>query len=359
MVDCLFASVCVNQHVSADPPLHQSRDEMEAYQATQSDAGKRLDQWLNEATPFALSRTRIKQLIQGGHVVLNDEVVTEAKRKVTTGDVARLHLPDLADPDPLPENIALDVLHEDSDLIVINKPSGLVVHPGAGNASGTLVNALLHHCGDSLSGIGGVKRPGIVHRLDKETSGVMVVAKHDTAHKHLSAQFADHGRAGSLRRVYRALIWGAPNAAHVTIKTFLGRSSSDRTKQAVVSDNQPDARHAVTHCEMIARFGSRDGSDHVASLVDCSLETGRTHQIRVHMAHIGHPLIGDHIYGGGYRTKANILPGCLSDAVGAFRRQALHARLLAFEHPGTGEVMDFTAPEPDDMQALIDGFTQL
>lgn len=332
---------------------------MEVFTANSDDAGKRLDQWLNECTAIALSRSRIKQLILDGQVSVNGTVISEPKRKVQADDIAALTIPDLTDPDPEPEDIALDVLFEDSDVIVINKPSGLVVHPGAGNHGGTLVNALLHHCGDSLSGIGGVKRPGIVHRLDKETSGVMVVAKNDQAHRHLSAQFADHGRTGALRRTYRALVWGAPQLMTGTVETHLGRSSSDRTKQSVVNENQPDARHAVTHYQTVTRYGGTDGADPVAALIDCTLETGRTHQIRVHMAHIGLPLIGDMVYGAGYRTKANTLPETLAEKLNTFRRQALHARELAFEHPRTGDVLTFGAPEPEDMAELISGFTDL
>ena len=222
-----------------------------------------------------------------------------------------------------------------------------------------MVNALLHHCGDTLSGIGGVRRPGIVHRLDKETSGVMVVAKHDAAHRHLSAQFADHGRTGGLRRTYRALVWGAPAASMGTIDTHLGRSSGDRTKQAIVSPNQPDARHAVTHYEIVQRFGPADGTAQIAALLDCSLETGRTHQIRVHMAHVGHPLVGDHVYGAGFKTKIRTLPDEVAEQVKGFRRQALHARLLAFAHPANDELMTFTSDVPTDMAVIIAAFNRL
>lgn len=332
---------------------------MEAFTATENDAGKRLDQWLNEATPIDLSRSRIKALILDGQVLLNGEVIKEPKRKIASDDRVQLTIPDLTDPDPEPENIPLNIIFEDDDLIVINKPSGLVVHPGAGNHSGTLVNALLHHCADSLSGIGGVKRPGIVHRLDKETTGIMVVAKNDQAHRHLSAQFADHGRTGQLRRIYRAIVWGAPPMMAGTIETYLGRSGSDRTKQAVVSETQTDARHAVTHYELLARYGAQQGGEPVACLVDCTLETGRTHQIRVHMAHLGNPLVGDGVYGGGFKTKINILPEPLAGQLRGFVRQALHARALTFEHPATDELMRFEADEPDDMAQIMRSFAQM
>ncbi|MEM0898529.1 MAG: RluA family pseudouridine synthase [Pseudomonadota bacterium] len=332
---------------------------MEVYTANEDDTGKRIDQWLNEATPLELSRSRIKQLILGGAVTLNGVVVKEPKKRVADQDEVSLILPPLEDPDPQPEDIPLVILFEDDDLIVLNKPSGLVVHPGAGTPNGTLVNALLHHCGDTLSGIGGVKRPGIVHRLDKETSGVMVVAKNDKAHRHLSAQFADHGKSGALRRVYQALVWGAPQTTKGTIDTFLGRSSSDRTKQAIVSENQPDARRAVTHFEVTQRFGGASGHNHIASLIACSLETGRTHQIRVHMAHMGHPLIGDYVYGAGFKTKIATLDEKTAETVSTFKRQALHAGLLAFEHPTRGEMVEFTSEPPQDMAAIIDAFTGL
>lgn len=332
---------------------------MEAFTATDSDAGKRLDQWLNEATPLDLSRSRLKALILDGQVMLNGAVVSEPKRKIAEGDRAQLTIPDLTDPDPEPENIALNIVFEDADLIVINKPSGLVVHPGAGNHNGTLVNALLYHCADTLSGIGGVKRPGIVHRLDKETSGIMVVAKNDHAHRNLSAQFADHGRTGQLRRIYRAVVWGAPPMMTGTIDTYLGRSGSDRTKQAVVGETQPDARHAITHYELLERFGAANGEAPVATLIDCTLETGRTHQIRVHMAHLGNPLVGDGVYGAGYKTKINTLPEPLAGNLRQFHRQALHARALTFEHPSTGALMRFDAEEPDDMKQIIAHFTAM
>ncbi len=329
---------------------------MKALTAGDDASGARLDQWLAGELAPDLSRSRVKALIETGAVSVNGAPVLEAKRKLRVGDVIALEVPEAAPAEPVGEDIALDILHEDYDVIVINKPAGLVVHPGNGNWTGTLVNALIHHCGDTLSGIGGVKRPGIVHRLDKDTSGVMVVAKNDRAHKALSEAFADHGLTGDLERAYLALVWGAPNRQSGTIKTFLGRSNKDRLKQAVVPEGKPDARHAVTHFEVVERFGQRPDSTCVASLIECRLETGRTHQIRVHMAHIGHPLIGDQDYGLAFKTKVNTLPEPLAGMVRAFPRQALHAYLLAFEHPATGELMEFETEMPEDMAGLVKGF---
>ena len=216
------------------------------------DAAGRLDAFLTEALAGEFSRNRIKSLIEQGAVSINGATVTEPKRKVHPGDTFRIALPEPEDPEPKGEAIPLDVLYEDADLIVLVKPAGLVVHPGAGNWTGTLVNALIHHCGDSLSGIGGVKRPGIVHRLDKDTSGVMVVAKNDAAHRHLSDQFADHGRSGPLERAYRAVVWGRPRQLKGKIDAPLGRAG-DRTKRAVKREDSDDAREAITHYEVVER----------------------------------------------------------------------------------------------------------
>lgn len=325
---------------------------MEDVTAGPDDAGQRLDRFLAAALDGTVSRSRLKALIEDGRVTVNDTVVREPRRSMRKGDVARIDLPPPADPEPQAEAIALSVVYEDDTLIVIDKPAGMVVHPGAGNPTGTLVNALIHHCGDTLSGIGGVKRPGVVHRLDKDTSGVMVVAKTDAAHKHLSGQFADHGRTGAMERTYQALVWGAPDRNAGTIATHLGRSGSDRTKQAVVSESQPDARHAVTRFSVETRFGPP--AKPVASLVACTLETGRTHQIRVHMAHIGHPLIGDDVYGAGFRSKARAVPETARAAVEALGRQALHARTLAFIHPSTGDLMRFEVAMPADMARVAE-----
>ncbi|MCF3638373.1 RluA family pseudouridine synthase [Rhizobium sp. TRM95111] len=312
----------------------------------------RLDAWLAQALAGDFSRSRIKALIEQGAVSVNDAVISEPKRKVHPGDRIVVALPEPEDPEPKGEDIPLDILYEDDDLVVLCKPAGLVVHPGAGNWTGTLVNALIHHCGDSLSGIGGVKRPGVVHRLDKETSGVMVAAKNDIAHRHLSDQFADHGRTGPLERAYMAVVWGRPRQLRGVIDAPLGRAG-DRTKRAVKREESDDAREAVTHYEVVERYGEKPDATALAARVECRLETGRTHQIRVHMAHIGNPLVGDPDYGAAFKTKANLLPPEVKATVNAFHRQALHAFMLQFEHPSTGEVMRFEAPVPDDMQTLL------
>jgi len=293
-------------------------------------------------------------LIKQGAVSVGGKPVTEPKRKIIAGETVTIDMPEPQPAEPQGEDIPLDILYEDDELIVVNKPAGLVVHPGAGNWTGTLVNALIHHCGDTLSGIGGVKRPGIVHRLDKDTSGVMVAAKTDRAHKALSEAFADHGRAGELERAYYALVWNIPARATGTVDAPLGRAA-DRVRRAVVPEGRDDARHAVTHYELRERFGERQGSAE-AALLECRLETGRTHQIRVHMAHIGHPLIGDQDYGRAFRTKANRLPEPVRELVESFPRQALHAWLLAFRHPVTQKLMRFEAPMPADLAGLVEAF---
>ena len=317
----------------------------------------RLDAWLTAQLDGALSRNRVKDLINGGAVTLNGQTIKEPKRKVSAQDHIILVMPEPEDPAPKAENLPLDILYEDMDLVVLNKAAGMVVHPGAGNATGTLVNALLFHCGDTLSGIGGVKRPGIVHRLDKNTSGVMIIAKNDLAHRHLAEQFADHGRTGPLERAYLALVWGEPAPATGTINAPLGRANADRTKRAVKSLDASDTREAITHYRVRDRFDQAGES--IASLIECRLETGRTHQIRVHLSHIGHPLIGDREYGAGFRTKANRLPDTIGAMVNQFPRQALHAYLLQFEHPKTRETMRFEAPLPDDMSTLVSAMNQI
>ena len=309
-------------------------------------AGGRLDVVLARAHE-ALSRSRIKDLILTGAVSVDGRPVAEPKYRVRPGETIVLLAPPPEDPEPQPEDIPLDILYEDDQLIVINKPVGMVVHPAPGSPSGTLVNALIHHCGDSLKGIGGVKRPGIVHRLDKDTSGVMVAAKTDKAHKHLSAQFADHGRTGPLHRAYIAYAWGATQSGMGTVDAPLGRDPGNRLKQAVLKSG----REAITHYAVEARFGG-DGWD--ITRIQCQLETGRTHQIRVHMAHIGHPLVSDLLYAPGFATKVNKLPENLAAIVGGLGRQALHAAELGFEHPETGEEMLFEADLPEDLQQLED-----
>ena len=316
-------------------------------------AGTRLDAWLAGAIEN-LGRNRAKKLIVDGHVAISGRTIVEPKRPVKPGELVSVALPPPEPAEPAAEEIPLVVVYEDDDLIVIDKPAGLVVHPAAGHHGGTLVNALLAHCGTSLSGIGGVARPGIVHRLDKDTTGLMVVAKTDRAHQGLAAQFADHGRTGSLERAYLALTWGAPDRTEGTIELSLGRSTRNREKIEV---KRAGGLHAVTHYAVRERFGPPERP--VATLVECMLETGRTHQIRVHMAAIGHPVVGDRTYGAGFATKAALLPEPARSLVVAFPRQALHAYLLGFEHPVTGEELRFESALPADMAALVAAFKSL
>ena len=317
-------------------------------------AGRRLDTYLAGAVA-ELSRSRAKALIEQGQVAVGGRTIVEPKWPVKSGEAITVTLPPPVPAIPEGEVIPLDVVYEDDDLIVIDKPAGLVVHPAAGNWTGTLVNALIAHCGASLSGIGGVSRPGIVHRLDKDTTGLMVVAKTDRAHQGLAAEFADHGVNGPLERGYWALVWGAPGPFAGTVDAALGRSTRNREKIEV---KRTGGRHAVTHYRIAARYGRKDKPP-IAALLDCRLETGRTHQIRVHMATIGHPVIGDRTYGAGFLTKAAVLPEPARTLAIAFPRQALDAYLLAFEHPVTGETLRFERPPPADMAALIGALAKL
>lgn len=316
----------------------------------EANAGGRVDAVLAKEHPI-LSRSRIKDLILAGAVTIDGKPVNEPKYRLKGGETIVLLAPPPEDPEPAAEDIPLDILYEDDQLIVINKPVGMVVHPAPGSPNGTLVNALIFHCGESLKGIGGVKRPGIVHRLDRDTSGVMVAAKTEKAHKHLSAQFADHGRTGPLHRAYTAFAWGTTHSGVGSVDAPLGRDPGNRLKQAV----RKDGREAITHYNVEARYGD-EGWD--ITRIQCQLETGRTHQIRVHMAHIGHPLVADQVYASGYATKLNKLPEELANAVRALGRQALHAAELGFEHPVTKEEMMFEADLPDDLQALQDALEQ-
>lgn len=340
-------------------PDSEAGSEWKELEVDAADAGRRLDQWLSATLAADISRSRVQALIRAGAVMVNGAVASEPKRKVVVGERVAVSLAASEAPEPQGEPIPLNILYEDDALIVIDKPAGMVVHPGPGNWRGTLVNALMHHCGESLSSIGGVLRRGIVHRLDRDTSGVMVVAKNDQAHRALAAAFADHGRDGDLERAYVALVWGVPPRPSGTIEASLGRSTRDRTLRAVVPATRPDARRAITHYTVLKRYGQDKPAGHIAALVECRLETGRTHQIRVHMAHIGHPLIGDPAYGRAYRTKAKRLPPPLAAKAAAFPRQALHARLLAFRHPDTGAIMCFEAPMPADMAELVASFAVL
>ncbi|GLK54391.1 23S rRNA pseudouridine1911/1915/1917 synthase [Methylopila capsulata] len=306
------------------------------------DAGERIDRFLAARLPD-LSRARLQALMRQGAVSAGARTLEDPSARVNAGETYVVAAPPPAPAAPQAQAIALDVVLEDDHLIVIDKPAGLVVHPAAGHADGTLVNALLAHCGTSLSGVGGVARPGIVHRLDKDTSGLMVVAKHDLAHRALSAQFADHGRTGPLVRSYRAFVWGLPRHPRGVVDAPLGRSERNREKIAIRSDG----RFAVTHWETLERFEASD-----ASLVECRLETGRTHQIRVHMASLGHPLMGDAVYGASHRTKASKLDDGARAALESLDRQALHAAVLGFAHPATGETLLFESALPGDLAAL-------
>lgn len=305
--------------------------------------GQRLDRTLAGLVPD-LSRARIQALIRDGAVTCAGRTILDPGHRVKSGDEAVLAVPPAKPAEPEPQAMALAVAYEDEDLIVIDKPAGLVVHPAAGHESGTLVNALIAHCGDQLSGIGGVKRPGIVHRLDKDTSGLLVVAKSDRAHQGLSEQFQSHGLDGRLERVYEALVWGTPSLPLGTVDAALGRSPSHRTKIAVTRGES--GRRAVTHFEVAERLGE-------VSRLRLTLETGRTHQIRVHMAHIGHPVVGDATYGTGFKTRVHKLGAGARAAVEALGRQALHAAVLGFDHPVSGRHIGLESPLPADMARLI------
>lgn len=317
--------------------------------ADEDHAGQRMDKWLAVAWP-ELSRSRIKSLIEEGQLSRDGDIITEVKAKVMAGSSYALNIPAPRAAEPEPEKMDLDILHEDADLIVILKPSGLTVHPAAGNWSGTLVHGLLYHCAGSLSGIGGVERPGIVHRLDKDTSGVMVVAKSDAAHKGLTEQFAAH----SVERAYIAYTHNAPAPRDGRIETQLVRSAKDRKKFVVPRDPDSEAgKHAITNYQTLARYGQAPGGSigtPLAAKVECRLETGRTHQIRIHMAHINCGLLGDPLYGSKYggpltsKDYGNVLKD--------FRRQALHAAILGFDHPVTQEKLRFETDIPEDMKQL-------
>lgn len=304
-------------------------------------AHERLDKFLTHSLS-QFSRARLQSLIEEGHVHLTPVRRVVASLKLKQGDIIDIVIPPLDDPIPLPNDIALDIVYEDEHLLVLNKPAGMVVHPAPGHSNDTLVNALLAHCGESLSGIGGVRRPGIVHRLDKDTSGLMVVAKHDLAHQRLTSQFSDR----SLSRLYLAVVWGLPSPTHGTISTLIGRHPQNRQKMAVV---QRQGREAITNYRVCQHFERGNDVTTSLSLVECQLMTGRTHQIRVHLHHIGHPLLGDPLYGHAPKKAAKVWP----QEVLAFPRQALHAFQLQFVHPMTGESLVFKAPLPQDLEELL------
>lgn len=328
------------------PDTTKSHDAIELTAAAE-DAGQRLDRWLAQKIED-LSRARIQALIHDGYVS-DGGTIREARTPVKPGATYRVELPPASEPDVAGETLPLSIVYEDADLVVIDKPAGLVVHPAAGHASGTLVNALIAHCGDSLSGIGGVKRPGIVHRLDKDTSGLLVVAKTDAAHQGLADQFKSHGRDGRLCRSYLAFVWGWLPLPKGTISARLGRSQANRTKIAVMRGEA--GRSATTHYEVLQVFpGERSTGD--VSLVRLVLETGRTHQIRVHLAHIGHPVLGDAVYGSGFRTRLASLKDAARVAASELSRQALHAETLEFEHPTSGKKLKFSSELPADLSDL-------
>lgn len=325
--------------------------------ALEPDVGTRLDRFLAGRIE-TLSRARLQELIRGGHVLRAGRAVTDPSLKVRLGEGFEVSVPPAEPYSMAAEQIALDLVYEDESLIVINKPAGLVVHPGAGNPSGTLVNALIAHCGETLSGIGGVARPGIVHRLDKDTSGLMVVAKTDAAHRDLAAQFADHGKTGDLRRDYLALVWGEPQPRAGRIETLIGRHPSSRVKMAVLPAG---GRTAITNYASERTYfvplrgeGAKiKGNNSCAlSVVRCSLETGRTHQVRVHMAHLGTPIVGDALYGAGFRTKSLALLVPAAEALDGLGRQALHAVSLRFRHPILGKIRSFETDFPPDIANL-------
>jgi 23S rRNA pseudouridine1911/1915/1917 synthase len=320
----------------------------------------RLDKALARDVPeaAALSRTRLARLIADGAVSRDGVVLDDPKARVAEGDVIAVALPEVVESHIVAEDLPLDVRYEDEDLIVVMKPAGMVVHPAPGTPGGTLVNALLHHFGGKLSGVGGVGRPGIVHRIDKDTSGLLVVAKSDRAHHGLAEQFAAH----SVERVYAALVYGHPDVgdprlrgvrgvsmepgAVIRITSDLARHKTDRQKQAVFFGH---GKHAITRVRVVETFGTPP----TVSLVECRLETGRTHQIRVHMAHAGHGLLGDPVYGGRRKLAKGSVSDAALDAVAAFDRQALHAAVLGFVHPVTGAPLRFEADIPEDMAGLI------
>jgi 23S rRNA pseudouridine1911/1915/1917 synthase len=317
---------------------------------TDADAGSRLDRFLTDRLE-GLSRSRIQALVRAGSVRAAGGTLEDPGIKVKPGWTIAIAVPGPEPAAPAAEAIPLEIVYEDAHLVVIDKPAGLVVHPASGHATGTLVNALLAHCGNSLSGIGGVKRPGIVHRLDKDTSGLLVVAKSDRAHAGLSEQFAAHGLDGRMTRAYVALAWGAPPHANGRIEASLARSTKDRTRIAVT--RAAGGRHAVTHYAVEACFDDPRGKP-VASRLRCTLETGRTHQIRVHLAHIDHPIMADSVYGSHFASSVRRLGEAARQALADLGRHALHATHLGFVHPVTQRPLRFDSPLPPDMARLAD-----
>ncbi len=299
--------------------------ELLEFTADNGETGVRIDRCLSDKYED-LSRSYLQKLLKEQGITVNGKPV-KANYKLQTGDQVQITVPDLSEPDILPENIPLDILYEDEDILVVNKPKGMVVHPANGHTCGTLVNAILYHCQGNLSGINGVMRPGIVHRIDKDTTGALLVCKNDTAHRDLAQQLKDH----SIKRRYRAIVWGNIKEEEGTIEGPIGRHPVDRKKMAI---NYKNGKDAVTHYKVLERFGN-------ATYIECRLETGRTHQIRVHMTSIGHPLLGDEIYGSGKNPYH-------------LQGQTLHAMILGFVHPRTGKYMEFSAPLPEYFVNLLE-----
>ena len=329
-------------------------DAHEVLTVAEPEAGERLDRFLARRLP-SLSRSRLQALIRAGHVLRDGAAEAELGRRIRSGETYAVHLPE---PEPAaiePQAMPLSIVHEDADLIVIDKPKGLPVHPGPGHADGTLVNALIAHCGASLSGIGGVKRPGIVHRLDKDTTGLLVVAKTDRAHQGLAEQFAAHGADGRLERRYLAIVWGSPDRTRgddrCQARAQPRQPHQDRRRRR---RGRPARRHPLRGAGNLSA-GRQQGtaSEPIASLLALTLETGRTHQVRAHLAHIGHPLLGDMTYGAGFKASARKLSADAQAALADLGRQALHAAGLAFVHPVTGQRLAFESPPPPDMARLL------
>lgn len=321
-------------------------DTRQSLEVNAEESGQRLDRFLTAHLPD-LSRSRLKALIEDGHLQVDGATIMQPSARVKQGQRLALHLPEATPALPEGEAIPLDILFEDEHLLVLNKPAGLVVHPAPGNMTGTLVNALIAHCGDSLKGIGGVKRPGIVHRLDKDTSGVMVVAKTEPVHKALVEAFANR----DLERRYLALVWGLPAPSSGRIEGNIGRSARNRKKMAVVASGGREAATRYRVLESLAQGA--------AALVECTLESGRTHQIRVHMTELGYPLIGDPLYGRASQARMRALSTRAQDAARAFPRQALHAATLGFRHPASSECLEFATKLPSDIQVLKDSLETL
>lgn len=307
--------------------------------ALNSHVGMRIDKWLSALMP-QFSRARLQSLIKTGNVIVNGLTVSEPAAKIKYGDTAELRVPKPISAKPKPENIPLDIIFEDSSIIVVNKPAGLVIHPAAGNLKGTLVNALIGHCGSSLSGIGGVKRPGIVHRLDKDTSGLIVAAKNDYAHKKLVSAFKEK----SIHRTYLALVWGSPSPKKGTITGNIGRSIKNRKKMSVVARG---GKVAITNYTTIRTWEKE------ITLIQCQLDTGRTHQIRVHLANKGHPILGDQTYGSSSISKLLKLSDDMQTLIKGLKRQFLHAVALEFPHPLTGDIISLNSPLPVELQEIL------